>query len=165
MENLILTSLPTATEKQLYLKGMVQGYLECAQWTNEDLDDTNNRFNISTLKQAINDCGNFLTSINYQTKKIPASQMGHDFWLTRNGHGAGFWDRDLGDYLTEVSKLFKEVNIELGDNGLINIYIKTMKIEKESYPYINPYKDMETKELPKSGREKRRERRKKERKL
>lgn len=23
-------------------------------------------------------------------------QAGHDFWLTRNGHGAGFWDRDLG---------------------------------------------------------------------
>lgn len=20
-------------------------------------------------------------------------QAGHDFWLTRNGHGAGFWDR------------------------------------------------------------------------
>lgn len=24
-------------------------------------------------------------------------QIGHDFWLTRNGHGAGFWDRGLGD--------------------------------------------------------------------
>lgn len=21
---------------------------------------------------------------------------GHDYWLTRNGHGAGFWDRGLG---------------------------------------------------------------------
>ena len=25
-----------------------------------------------------------------------AEQAGHDFWLTRNGHGAGFWDRGLG---------------------------------------------------------------------
>lgn len=32
-----------------------------------------------------------------------AAQSGHDFWLTRNGHGAGFWDRGygtLGDLLT-----------------------------------------------------------------
>lgn len=25
-----------------------------------------------------------------------ASQSGHDFWLTRNHHGAGFWDRGYG---------------------------------------------------------------------
>lgn len=24
-----------------------------------------------------------------------AAQAGHDFWLTRNGHGTGFWDRDV----------------------------------------------------------------------
>jgi hypothetical protein len=32
---------------------------------------------------------------------------GHDFWLTRNGHGAGFWDRGmgmLGDELTAACK-------------------------------------------------------------
>ena len=27
---------------------------------------------------------------------IPLAQIGHDLWLTRNGHGAGFWDRGLG---------------------------------------------------------------------
>jgi len=35
------------------------------------------------------------------------AQAGHDFWLTRNGHGAGFWDGDwpeTGDALTEASK-------------------------------------------------------------
>lgn len=25
-------------------------------------------------------------------------QAGHDLWLTRNGHGAGFWDRDDSVY-------------------------------------------------------------------
>ncbi|AYD82177.1 hypothetical protein KNU13_gp91 [Gordonia phage Turuncu] len=32
--------------------------------------------------------------------------FGHDFLLTRDGHGAGFWDRglgDLGDYLTTIA--------------------------------------------------------------
>lgn len=37
------------------------------------------------------------------------SGAGHDFWLTRNGHGAGFWDRGLGeagDRLTAMAKSF-----------------------------------------------------------
>lgn len=29
-----------------------------------------------------------------------AEQVGHDFWLTRNHHGAGFWDRDADTYGT-----------------------------------------------------------------
>ena len=35
------------------------------------------------------------------------SEIAHDFWLTRNGHGAGFWDRgmgELGDRLTELAE-------------------------------------------------------------
>lgn len=27
----------------------------------------------------------------------PAARAGHDFFLTRCGHGVGFWDRDLGE--------------------------------------------------------------------
>jgi hypothetical protein len=37
------------------------------------------------------------------------SYAGHDFWLTRSGHGAGFWDRGLGalgERLTEASKAY-----------------------------------------------------------
>lgn len=36
-------------------------------------------------------------------------QLGHDFCLTRNRHGVGFWDRGLGergDWLTEMSRPF-----------------------------------------------------------
>ena len=42
------------------------------------------------------------------------SQFGHDFWLTRNGHGAGFWDRGLGEFgdiLTKWASTFGEVNL------------------------------------------------------
>lgn len=48
---------------------------------------------------------------------------GHDFWLTRNGHGVGFWDRglgELGDKLTEAAKTFGEVNLYLGDDELVH---------------------------------------------
>lgn len=36
-----------------------------------------------------------------------SAQFGHDLYLTREGHGAGFWDRglgELGDYLTQRAK-------------------------------------------------------------
>ena len=52
--------------------------------------------------------------------------IAHDFWLTRNGHGAGFWDgdykcedQDLGDILTAIAQTFAEVNLYIGDDGLI----------------------------------------------
>lgn len=35
-------------------------------------------------------------------------QLAHDYWLTRNHHGAGFWDRGLGglgDRLTKAAQL------------------------------------------------------------
>lgn len=37
----------------------------------------------------------------------PEEYAGHDFWLTRCGHGCGYWDRglgELGDRLTEAAK-------------------------------------------------------------
>jgi hypothetical protein len=40
-------------------------------------------------------------------------QAGIDFYLTRNGHGAGFWDRGLGilgDILSAGSKPYGETN-------------------------------------------------------
>lgn len=49
-------------------------------------------------------------------------QMGHDFWLSRQGHGAGFFDRKLGalgDKLHLIAKSFGEVYTYQGDDGLI----------------------------------------------
>jgi len=47
---------------------------------------------------------------------------GHDFWLTRNGHGAGFWDRGmggLGDRLSNAAKAFGSVDLYVGDDKKI----------------------------------------------
>lgn len=48
-------------------------------------------------------------------------RAGHDFWLTRNGHGCGFWDGDwqepFGDKLTEAAKSFGECSLYVGDDG------------------------------------------------
>lgn len=51
---------------------------------------------------------------------MDAVQAGHDFWLTRNHHGVGFWDRGLGergDRLAEACRPYGEASVYLGDNG------------------------------------------------
>ncbi len=50
-------------------------------------------------------------------------QAGHDFWLTRNGHGAGFWDGDYekGDELTSASKPYGEEGLYVS-RGKIHSY-------------------------------------------
>lgn len=52
--------------------------------------------------------------------------FGHDFALTRNRHGSGFWDQEheglpriLGEALTRVCKWFQARNLYIGDNGRV----------------------------------------------
>lgn len=54
---------------------------------------------------------------------MDAGQVGHDFYLTRNGHGVGFWDRglgELGDWLTSVCKPYGEALLYVGDDGNVH---------------------------------------------
>lgn len=51
-------------------------------------------------------------------------QIGDDFWLTRNRHGAGFWDRGIepeGRRLTDAAHVYGETDPQLyyqiDDNG------------------------------------------------
>lgn len=54
---------------------------------------------------------------------IGPGQIGYDFNLTRNRHGAGFWDRGLGeagDRLTAMAHPFGEWVLYLGDDGKLH---------------------------------------------
>lgn len=55
----------------------------------------------------------------------PECAAGHDFWLTRNHHGAGFWDRGfppaLGQALTSQAHLYGECDIYVGDDDKLYI--------------------------------------------
>ena len=46
---------------------------------------------------------------------------GHDFWLTRNGHGCGFWDRDLpgtlGEELSKLAEAAGVLDVYIGDDA------------------------------------------------
>ena len=52
-------------------------------------------------------------------------QAGTDFWLNRNGHGAGYWDRAeiygeaQATALDKAATAFNEADLYLGDNGLV----------------------------------------------
>lgn len=49
-----------------------------------------------------------------------AAQIGHDFHLTRNGHGTGFWDRGLGEagsQLSEAAKVHGSAELSAGHDG------------------------------------------------
>jgi len=99
-------------------------YVACMLWSSvddngtpldsiADIDDLDS----DARAKVYRDCADFL--LNPTVREALESgawspdQLGHDFWLTRNGRGAGFWDRgkgDLGDDLTEIAKRYGESN-------------------------------------------------------
>lgn len=69
------------------------------------------------LIQAAKDCAKFQAENEALLEQAGTdAQNGHDFWLTRNGHGAGFWDRgypeEIGDKLTEAAHAFGEAYLD-----------------------------------------------------
>lgn len=133
------------------LESFINGYITTALWTDEEqLGEeyfeshgveplgTGSRYkpeksdlSPETLEQMRQDCTKFYHENlglieDDDLKRTPDYDLyfsaGHDFWLTRNGHGAGFWDGDWpkhGDTLTEKCKAFGECNLYVGDDGLI----------------------------------------------
>lgn len=78
----------------------------------------------SALKKIKEDCAEFCA--DQKTLDLiggEESQAGHDLWLTRQGHGCGFWDggwpKDVGEYLTSLAKHLGECWPYKGDDGLI----------------------------------------------
>lgn len=133
-------SSPPPKEK---IDSTLEAYIEAALWSTNDedeepLDSNYGSDDISkeTLDSMRRDVTNFIKEnielINESGQDD--GQIGHDFWLTRNGHGVGFWDRGLGevgDRLTEATKEFGEYNLYAGDDGKIySDYAKGGSIKK-----------------------------------
>jgi len=109
------------------MNAFTSAYLETALWSSvgddgEPLDHRYSRedFAPCAIARAIADCEafqRFTGDIGVQYE-----QAGYDFWLTRNRHGAGFWDGDWGDAagrLTDAAEAFGEIDLYVGDDGLI----------------------------------------------
>ncbi len=113
------------------------GYLECALWSSTDeTDETGGRpmdenygpddIDSSALAEMRKDCEDFI-SFNLEDLNATggsAAQHGHDFWLTRNRHGAGFWDRGygaVGDRLSKAAKVYGGCDVYVGDDGRLYV--------------------------------------------
>jgi hypothetical protein len=115
------------------LADMVQSYIACALWSSSDESDESGGVPLdknysvddlapATLATMKMDCEKFLY-MNIKDIGPNAAQAGHDLWLTRNGHGCGFWDSDwpteAGKRLTVAAHALGEVSLYLGDGGTI----------------------------------------------
>jgi hypothetical protein len=90
------------------------------------LDETHTADDLDTAarRSVETDCRQFLAFNREDLGEIDAAQAGHDFYLTRNRHGAGFWDRGLGaigDRLTAAAQVYGDSGEYVGDDGRIYV--------------------------------------------
>jgi hypothetical protein len=127
---------------QSKLDTFTRAYLECALWSS-DPDPGSGEWTESdwwcidaidpaSLQRAIDDCAAFQRDNRADLDEVSNTfhaddtQHGHDFWLTRNGHGTGFWDRGygaLGRKLTDAAHVWGEINVfgpETDDQGSVS---------------------------------------------
>lgn len=119
-------------------RAALNGYLECMLWSTQDveneddnLDDSYDINDVSpkAVKQSLKDILNFKAycekaasqELAEYLKEFGASQFGHDFWLSRNGHGAGFFDRGRGyKLLQKAAKTYGGVD-PYPNNGKVEV--------------------------------------------
>lgn len=125
----------TATKLDIF----THAYVMAALWTFDDDApsgeySTSGRFETlfplladETIERMISDCARF-QSENHRLicpGMVRNDEMaGHDFSLTRNRHGSGFWDHDywadeVGKALTDAAHSYGEFNLYFGDDGKI----------------------------------------------
>ena len=116
------------TEFETFFHSFIEAALWCSSDINSDSDISleNQNYSIddidsNSLKTLKIDCQEFFND-NYSKIKNNLGRAGHDFWLTSNRHGAGFWDGDwekeIGQELTKESHKYGERNFWVND-GII----------------------------------------------
>jgi hypothetical protein len=105
----------------------VQAMLACALWTSSDdgermldADYVVADIAIPDRSRLVTDLCVFAVANAADLADMDPAQVGHDFWLTRNHHGAGFWDRGMGeagDRLTAAAEAWGEASLYIGDDG------------------------------------------------
>lgn len=128
------------------LDNFTKHYLVAALWssTDDDCNPLDDNYNLSdihpdSVQSAIDDCIRFqqdnktILEIAYEFYNdagmsshpdagSPEACAGHDYWLTRNHHGSGFWDRGMGPIgqeLTEIAHKEGGVYLYVGDDEML----------------------------------------------
>lgn len=120
----------------LELDEFTKGYIVCALWSSTDnsTDDGGESLDANydiddiapgELADIVEECKDFQQANaellqEYVKLGRPMDHAGHDFWLSRNNHGTGFWDRgfgDVGDKLDKAAEVYGGCDIIVGDDG------------------------------------------------
>lgn len=116
------------------MNAFVMSYAQTALWASLGPDDesldlyTVDDIDPAAISQFEQDCESFLGLVREVLASIPhdLGRVAHDFWLTRNHHGAGFWDGDYpepaGAELTKWAHSFGSCDLYLGDDGNVHAY-------------------------------------------
>jgi hypothetical protein len=137
----MITNKPAILTDFAFIKDFTKAYIECMLWSStgteeEEFEFLDEKYSIDDLSpealtQINKDIADFMgesyieVSEAYHKHNVDASQFGHDFWLSRNGHGTGFWDRpevytkELADKLNKKAKKFHEIYAYVGDDEKI----------------------------------------------
>lgn len=124
------------------MEDIIGGYIECAIWAagspfadddpraGDELDQHYSADDLADEAQAQmaedvvtfarDNAADVVAAADQLEYGYPA--IGHDLWLTRNGHGAGFWDRglgELGDRLSDAAQAAGERYLYPGDDDQV----------------------------------------------
>lgn len=110
------------------IEQFINSYLMTASWVECDSDECT-EFTRQAKKDAKEDCLKFIEIVIATFGKEKGTELltiegndliylaPHDLYLTRNNHGAGFWDKpeyygiEASEVLTDISKDMKETNV------------------------------------------------------
>lgn len=124
-----MKKLKPLVEIDMKISGALASYLDTAMWSSTDLNEENTEGNFdgfsvfdfphNQVLKAAADLGGFIEDakkLGIDCYDLNINQVAHDFWLTRNRHGAGFWDGDypddIGDKLTDLAHTYGEKHLE-----------------------------------------------------
>lgn len=110
------------------LSEFIRAYKEAIFFTEDDGLREATEFSRDAEGTIYAECDLFLSVHHAQFKRLgfPMDRAGHDFWLSRNSHGAGYFDRteygsryDL-NRLQQSARNCGEREAYLGDDGLVH---------------------------------------------
>lgn len=116
--------------KVTFINDTLNAYRETLVWQSTDGESgepisADIEWSELALGEAKVDVEDFVRANWDDVKGMDAGQVGHDFCLTRNRHGAGFWDRGLGalgDRLSEACRPYGTQDGYVGDDGLLYLH-------------------------------------------
>lgn len=125
------TLMRMRAERNIVLEQFVKSYLAAAAWCTVDSHEENDEFTKDSILKAQRDCNAFIICIQRSFTESRAKELlslevnkdgicitAHDFWLTRNRHGSGFWDKaeiygkEDAATLTDLAHKFNEEYVE-----------------------------------------------------